>query len=68
MLSRTPKTPQPEWANPYVPTWEDGQWIVMFTNAYDAARGLQEMQPGTDEQLCAARYPNDHRWYVGVAD
>jgi hypothetical protein len=69
MLNPHGKTPSPDWAAPYIATWQDDQWIVVFPTEGDARRGLLVMQADPHApRLAAAPYPdNSNLWYVGVA-
>jgi len=67
MLDPEGKTPRPEWANPYVPTWYGDQWIVQFMDESQAKRALLLLQMEMHApRLMAAPMPDGDGWYVGV--
>jgi hypothetical protein len=70
MLTKGEKTPYPDWAAPYTAIWEEGQWIVLFTDEHAAkhGRGLMLGNEGAPKLEAAPYPPNENLWYVGIAD
>jgi len=69
MLSTKRKTRVPEWTLGWVPTWEEGQWIVRFPDGRSAWSALREMRNSDHDRLfpdlAAASHPDGRGWYIG---
>lgn len=60
-----PKTPRPEWACPFEPTWTGTGWIVGFLTFDGAREGMRVMRDNDDcPQLAVTTEPDGNRWYV----
>lgn len=71
MLDPDGKPEYPDWAAPYTASWQDGQWIVVFTGEEAAKYALRILLSYDGAPALAAAPLPDHfgtYWYVGVKD